>query len=80
MVKALRRFGVEAEERADGMVIYGRGALSGAAVESDGDHRLAMAWAVAGLMARGETVISGADAADISYPEFWRQLERLSGE
>jgi 3-phosphoshikimate 1-carboxyvinyltransferase len=79
VVEALRRMGVEAEERPDGMVIHGRGALKGAALESAGDHRLAMSWAVAGLVADGETVVIDSDAVDISYPSFWRDLSALSG-
>ncbi|RKY65247.1 MAG: 3-phosphoshikimate 1-carboxyvinyltransferase, partial [Candidatus Latescibacterota bacterium] len=52
--------------------------LRGATVESFGDHRIAMAFAVAGLVAEGETVIEGAEWADISFPGFFRTLEDLS--
>jgi 3-phosphoshikimate 1-carboxyvinyltransferase len=51
--------------------------LRGAPVTSHGDHRLAMAWAVAGLVANGETRIDGADAVDVSYPSFWATLEEI---
>jgi 3-phosphoshikimate 1-carboxyvinyltransferase len=79
VVATLRGFGVEVEERPDGMVIEGRGRLEGATVAADGDHRLAMAQAVAGLIAAGETVIEGSDAADVSYPSFWKDLDVLTG-
>jgi len=73
----LRAMGVDIEERADGLVVRGGHTLRGAAVESHGDHRLAMLGAVAGLMADGETVVRGSEAVSVSYPEFWRQLQRL---
>ena len=78
VVAGLRRMGVEVDERPDGMVIEGRGSLRGAALASEGDHRLAMAWAVAGLIAEGEVEVGGAEAVDISYPAFWRDLGALA--
>jgi 3-phosphoshikimate 1-carboxyvinyltransferase len=80
VVAGLRRMGVEVEERPDGLVIEGAGRLQGGVLESEGDHRLAMAWAVAGLIAGGETVVAGADAVDISYPDFWRDLSALGAD
>ena len=68
------------EERPDGMIIGGRARLRGAAVHSHGDHRLAMAMAVAGLVAEGETVVQGADCADDSFPGFAATLARLGAE
>lgn len=79
VVQALRRMGVEVEEREDGMVIEGAGRLRGASIDSEGDHRLAMAWAIAGLISEGETVVTGAESVDISYPGFWRDLGALGG-
>ncbi|HOA23179.1 MAG TPA: 3-phosphoshikimate 1-carboxyvinyltransferase [Aggregatilineales bacterium] len=76
----LRRFGAAVEERPDGMIIGGRARLRGAAVHSHGDHRLAMAMAVAGLVAEGETVVQGADCADDSFPGFAATLARLGAE
>lgn len=73
----LRALGAEVEERPDGMRIAGGAALRGGLVESRGDHRIAMAAAVAALVAEGETELRGSAAVDISYPEFWRDLERL---
>ncbi len=76
----LRAMGVQVETWPDGMRIVG-GALRGAAVESHADHRLAMAAAVSALASdpeSGPTTIAGAEAVRISYPSFWRDLERLS--
>ena len=73
----LRALGAEVEERPDGMRIAGGASLRGGLVESRGDHRIAMAAAVAAQVAEGETELSGGEAVDISYPEFWRDLERL---
>ena len=75
----LRAMGIEVEERPDGMRVVG-GRLSGAAVDSRGDHRIAMSAAVAALASEpesGPTTIRGASAVDISYPAFWRDVERL---
>ncbi len=73
----LRAIGAEVEERADGLKIPGGQKLRGGEVESFGDHRIAMAFAVAALRAEGETRIHQADAAIISYPEFFAVLENL---
>ena len=73
----LRAMGAEVEERTDGLKIPGGQKLRGGEVESFGDHRIAMAFAVAGLRAEGETRIHQADAAVISYPEFFEVLENL---
>ena len=73
----LRALGAEVEERPDGMRIAGGASLRGGLVESRGDHRIAMAAAVAALVAEGETELRGSGAVEISYPEFWRDLERL---
>jgi 3-phosphoshikimate 1-carboxyvinyltransferase len=62
------------------MAIEGTGRLTGSAVQSHGDHRLAMALAVAGLVSRGNTVVEEAEAADVSYPQFWEHLRGLRGE
>ena len=70
----LRRMGVAVEETEDGMVIPGRQKFRAAALDSFGDHRIAMAFAVAALRADGESVIDGAEAASVSFPEFWETL------
>ncbi len=77
VVAELRRLGVRAEERDDGMVVEG-GGVSGGAADSHGDHRLAMALGVAGLAAATEVRVHNAEAVRISYPGFWRELARLS--
>jgi 3-phosphoshikimate 1-carboxyvinyltransferase len=74
----LRRMGASIEEKPDGLEIKGPTPLSGAEVESFGDHRLAMALAVAGLSANGETMIRNADCASVSFPEFFEILDSLS--
>jgi 3-phosphoshikimate 1-carboxyvinyltransferase len=79
VVDNLRRMGVEAEESADGMHIPGRQKFRAAEIDSCGDHRIAMAFAVAALAAGGQTVIHEAEAASVSFPEFWDTLERVVG-
>ncbi len=73
----LRAMGAQVEERDDGLKIPGGQALRGAEIDSFGDHRIAMAFAVAALRAEGETRIRGAEAAVISYPGFFDALERV---
>ena len=73
----LRLMGAQVEERDDGLTIRGGQTLRGAELDSFGDHRIAMAFAVAALRARGETLIRGAEAAAISYPAFFETLEAL---
>jgi 3-phosphoshikimate 1-carboxyvinyltransferase len=72
----LRRMGVEVELAPDGFRVPGRQRFRGAVVDSFGDHRIAMAFAVAGLAAEGETVIENAEAAAVSYPEFFDTLRQ----
>ena len=73
----LRAMGAQVEEPEDGLKIPGGQKLRGAEVDSLGDHRIAMAFAVAALRAEGETHIRGADAAVISYPGFFAALESV---
>jgi 3-phosphoshikimate 1-carboxyvinyltransferase len=73
----LRAMGAEVEEREDGLKIPGKQKQHGADLDSFGDHRIAMAFAVAALRAEGETTIRRADAAVISYPAFFDTLEGL---
>jgi 3-phosphoshikimate 1-carboxyvinyltransferase len=75
----LRKMGAEVEERPDGMRIPGGQHLHGAELDSFGDHRIAMAFAVAALRAEGATTIRGADAAGVSYPAFFEELEAVAG-
>jgi 3-phosphoshikimate 1-carboxyvinyltransferase len=73
----LRAFGVELEERPEGMLVRGGSQLHAGHAASIGDHRLAMLAAVAGMLADNESVVSGAGAVAVSYPEFWGHLARL---
>jgi len=75
IVGNLRLMGIEVEEFDDGLRLRGKQQLRGAQVESFDDHRIAMAFAVAGLIAAGETEISGAEAASVSLPEFYQLLQ-----
>ena len=79
LVENLRRMGAHVEERADGLRVAGRsaGPLHGATIQPRGDHRMAMAFAVAALGAQGETVIRDAECAAVSYPDFFSTLEKL---
>lgn len=79
MATGLRALGVSVEEHDDGMSVEGRGALNGASVNSVGDHRIAMSFAVASLVAEGTTKIEGAEAVSISYPGFFDTLKGLTG-
>ena len=74
IVDNLRRMEVEVEEFDDGLRLRGGQRLRGASVDSFDDHRIAMSFAVAGLVAEGETKIVNADAASVSLPEFYRLL------
>lgn len=78
VAKNLRAMGAEVQEFDDGLKIPGGQKLHGASIDSFGDHRIAMAFAVAALRAEGETEIKGADAAVISYPEFFNVLESVA--
>ncbi|MFB3917055.1 MAG: 3-phosphoshikimate 1-carboxyvinyltransferase [Terriglobales bacterium] len=77
VVTNLRAMGAEVEEREDGLRVPGNQKLHGAELNSYDDHRIAMAFAVAALRATGESRIIGADAARISFPEFFTTLEGL---
>jgi 3-phosphoshikimate 1-carboxyvinyltransferase len=74
----LRLMGARVEELEDGLKIPGGQALRGAELDSFGDHRIAMAFAVAALRAEGETLIRGAESAAISYPAFFQTLEEVT--
>jgi 3-phosphoshikimate 1-carboxyvinyltransferase len=77
VVAELRKLGADVEATSDGMVVAGGGELHGTGVDSHGDHRLAMAMAVAALGAEGATDIAGAGSVAVSYPDFWAHLEGL---
>lgn len=73
----LRKMGAEIEEAPDGFVVHGPVRLRGAAVSAHGDHRLAMALTVAGLVSDGETIVEGAEVIKDSYPSFVETLQQL---
>jgi 3-phosphoshikimate 1-carboxyvinyltransferase len=77
MVWNLRAMGATVEEFADGLRVGGRARLRGARLEARGDHRIAMACAVAALLAEGESLIAGAECARVSFPTFFELLEAV---
>ena len=77
MVNSLTAMGADVTETEDGMIIRGGNMLHGAVIDSRLDHRIAMTFAVAGLCAEGETEVLGAECVNISYPNFYGDLERL---
>lgn len=78
MVKNLTSMGADVTETEDGMIIRGGKPLHGAVIDSQLDHRIAMTFAVTGLCADGETEIMGSECVNISYPDFYQDLERLT--
>src|SRR5438876_2634219 len=80
LAENLRRMNAAVEERPDGLKVSGRsaGKLRGAEIDPRGDHRIAMAFAVAGLAAAGSTVIRDAGCAAVSFPTFFQELNRLA--
>jgi 3-phosphoshikimate 1-carboxyvinyltransferase len=79
IVLNLRKMGVQILNTENGFSLTGTQPLSSATINPAGDHRIAMAFALAGLIADGETEILQAECADISYPQFWQELNRISG-
>ena len=74
VVTNLKKMGADAEEMPDGMIIRGKSKLKGTELETFGDHRIALAFAIAGLDADGETIIKDSKWADISFPGFFNLL------
>ena len=79
IARGLRSLGGEVEERPDGLTVYGS-RLRGGRVGSAGDHRIAMAFAVAGLLAGGPVTVEGAESIKVSFPEFGRVLQEVTGQ
>jgi 3-phosphoshikimate 1-carboxyvinyltransferase len=77
LVAGFRALGIDADERPDGFTIRGSGVPSGGVADAAGDHRLAMAFAIAALAAEGPSRIEGADVVAVSYPDFFETLDRL---
>src|SRR5438128_4062725 len=80
LAENLSRMGATVEERPDGLKVAGRtaGKLRGAEIEPHGDHRIAMAFAIAGLAAEGPTTIHDAECAGVSFPSFYDDLNRVA--
>lgn len=78
MVDNLTAMGADITGTEDGMIIHGGRPLTGAVIESHHDHRIAMSFAIAALGAQGITTIRNAECVNISYPEFYSDLEGLS--
>jgi 3-phosphoshikimate 1-carboxyvinyltransferase len=75
----MRRMGVQVEELPDGLVVPGRQSFRAAELDSFGDHRIAMAFTIAALCANGESVMQGAEAAAVSFPEFFQKIDEVVG-
>jgi 3-phosphoshikimate 1-carboxyvinyltransferase len=78
VARNLRAMGAEVAEFEDGLDVPGGQMLHGAAIDSGGDHRIAMAFSIAALRADGETLIQGAESAAISFPEFFDLLDQVA--
>lgn len=76
----LRKMGVKVGELEDGLAIDGGVELEGAEIDTFGDHRIAMSFAIAALIARSPSVIKGAECVDVSYPGFWDDFDKLIGK
>ena len=74
----LRAMGAEVEEYEDGLAVSGPTQLRGARIDSRGDHRIAMAFSIAALIAEGETEVDGSECVGISFPEFFQLLESVA--
>ncbi|MAN20415.1 3-phosphoshikimate 1-carboxyvinyltransferase [Synechococcus sp. A18-25c] len=77
MARQLKAMGADIDEHDDGLTIRGGRPLRGASLDSETDHRVAMSLAVAALMAEGNSTLMRSDAAAVSYPTFWDDLNRL---
>jgi len=80
LVVGLRAMGTDIDELDDGFVLRGPATLRAAGIDAAHDHRIAMSFAIAGLVADGQTEVEGAEWADISYPGFFRELAAATGQ
>jgi 3-phosphoshikimate 1-carboxyvinyltransferase len=78
LAENLRRMGAEVEEFPDGLRVAGRQKLRGAEIDPHADHRIAMAFAIAALVAEGTTTIQDSSCVDISFPDFFATLQRVA--
>ena len=79
MVDNLKAMGADIESTDDGMIIHGGNDLHGAIIDSHNDHRIAMSFAIASLLADGNVTILDKNCVDISFPTFYQDLNRLAG-
>lgn len=77
--EGLKSLGVNVTPTEDGMIIHGGNPVHGGVVNSYLDHRIAMAFAIAGLAAEGTTTILDSQCVDVSYPDFFQTLEKIQG-
>ncbi|WP_320667771.1 3-phosphoshikimate 1-carboxyvinyltransferase [Prochlorococcus sp. MIT 1307] len=77
MARQLKLMGANIEEHSDGLTIHGDNSLRGASLDSETDHRVAMSLAIAALLAKDDSKLARSEAAAVSYPDFWNDLERL---
>lgn len=77
IVRGLEALGASVEEHESGFTVHGGQTLRPTSLESHGDHRMVMAWAIASLLVDGDCTIDHLDQVKISYPGFWETLDRL---
>ena len=77
MARQLKRMGAKVDEHQDGLTIYGGNDLKGCELDSEDDHRVAMSLAIASIMAKSNSTLRRSNAASISYPDFWGDLQKL---
>lgn len=78
MAENLQKMGADVQETEDGLIIHGGKPLHGAVIDTHKDHRIAMTFAIAALAAEGTTTLLDADCVDISYPDFYQDLKKLT--
>jgi 3-phosphoshikimate 1-carboxyvinyltransferase len=78
VVSELSKFGARITPTDDGMIIEGKSSLTGAVIDSMGDHRIGMAMAIAGIAAEGVTQVTNAEAINVSFPGFAELLESIA--
>ncbi|MDP4128423.1 MAG: 3-phosphoshikimate 1-carboxyvinyltransferase, partial [Bacillota bacterium] len=77
VAEGLNSLGANVEELPDGLRIQGQASLRGGQASSLGDHRLAMAWAIAGLVSQDGVSVENMEAADVSYPDFLGEIKKV---
>ena len=77
ITRQLIKMGANIIERPDGLTINGVKSLKGAIMDSETDHRIAMTLGIAAIIAEGNSTIIRSDAASVSYPNFWKDLEKI---